>query len=160
MAETTLKGVTMDDEKRNVIAILDKATSKPGGGYLKPLAEFIGGAWRPTTKENFCKSGIIFVTTGYPELEHKYKGRLFHISCTPNLQSPSGDPGLANRASYIAKLSSAKAPTATEIIQIIPADLPDPNVRQLIVESLPITDKVMVLDKEKIFGPFDWKEED
>ena len=133
--------------------------NKPNLGYLRAVAEKDGDSYVALNGENFCPSGKVFVTGEYEEIDGKYdEYQLFKVAIKES-QFASEDTRPERNCTYITLGSKAFDLKAKEMLEIIPASLPDPNIMIIDVPNSPSTAYIYLNDEGTCYGPFKWEPE-
>jgi hypothetical protein len=139
---------------------LNSTYSKPTCGYIKPIwvIDDKTGDWYPADEEHFpCRSSKIFVMHGYEIIDKTFEeSTLFKVPAS--LSSNVSDGGAeSDQCRFVAFGTNAKRLDDKELIELLPAQLPDPN--DPIISSLgnPCTRYIALLDSngQTIYGIFD-----
>lgn len=148
----------MDQENFSVIAFKLFPKENPTHGTIKPLFIIDNNNLIEVTSENFCATGKVFVAQNYDEIDAKFEDQeLFKISVSrSSILSDKVDP--TNASKYVANGKNAERLPAKLLVQIIQAELPDPNNRIVSVHNIiPSTKFVFIRNsKNMTYGPFEW----
>lgn len=127
--------------------------NNPWLGLVDAIAEDVDGKINQITQENFCSTKQVFITSGYENIESKFRqGELFRIFVDIS-QNQSGDCKYKATGDHVEKLKP------NDIAEIIHAELPDRNIRRLSVDLLPCTKYIFIQNNAgDCYGPFDWEE--
>ena len=145
-------------EERTILAFKLHSKVNPDQGNIRPVAEIIDGKLTELNANNFCHTNKVFVTTGYQNIEEKFKeGQLFRSLVRPSdYISENIDPSEASR--YLTLGTKAERLKPSELIEIVEGELPDRNSRYFENGSYPGTEYIFILNKEnECFGPFSWE---
>ena len=126
-------------------------------GFVKVLAEYVDGQYTLLTHDNFCKSGKIFITSYYEEIESKFNDfELFRIFVHKTERVSEREDACL----YVSQGSRTEKIKPKELIQIINVKLPNPNERQFFYTSVPSTRYIIIKEGSDCFGPFEWTPKD
>lgn len=143
--------------ERLIVAYKLYAKSDSNKGFICPVAEIKEEKYFPLNRDNFCDTEKVFITSGYSEdIDNKFNSHdLFIIDVNESSQkSELVDEDKA--CTYVSQGYRAKRLRPRECIQIVKAELPDPNVRKLNI-SRPITEYIFLLNSSnECLGPFKW----
>ncbi len=129
----------------------------PSHGFIRPLCEIIDGKLVPIDEKNFCQTKKVFITKGYSLLEERYSNQqafkiTIHLS-----EKQSEFIDISEACKYVATFERAEEIKPKDFFQILSCDLPNPNEKVLISNSVPNTRFIFIEQKEKLYGPFKWK---
>lgn len=150
----------MENTDSQIFVIAQKLHAKenPLLGFVKPLFREINGEYVALNSENFCQSGRVFITSGYDEIENKYKSHeLFKIEV---FKDENHAPVASyNPSQYVASGRKTERLRPRDLVEIVNAELPDPNSRFLSEEvSVPGTKYIFVKNQNNAaFGPLEWE---
>lgn len=124
----------------------------PNVGYIEPLfkVDSIGRIARLESSEVEDKIEL----RQYSEVNSYFQqATLFKISITPDISDYSRKKFIANGENAIRLVSS--------VAHLILAELPDRNNKEIILESLPGTKVIFLVNREsECYGPFEWELKD
>lgn len=146
------------NSSREIIAYKLYAHADLIKGYIRPVAEWDGKDFIPLTTENFCLSGKVFVTSAYDELDSKYGEReLFKITVFES-QYRNPDIPTDRSCSYVTQGFKSTDIKPREFVEVLLAELPDPNYPIIDYKFKPSTTYIYLVDKQAIsYGPFKWE---
>ncbi|MYM84156.1 hypothetical protein GTP44_19650 [Duganella sp. FT50W] len=147
-----------DSMDRTVLAqTLYPNSSNPLIGMVFPVAEIVDDKVIPISRDNFCKTQKVFITSHYDELEKRFPDHtLFKLKVTPNLKK-SDNIDSTQACEYIATANMADEAKARDFFQVINAPLPNPNGRLIQTVGMPSTKYIFIDDETNVYGPFRWK---
>lgn len=94
-------------------------SSNPLIGMVLPIAEIVNDKVIPISKESFCRTQKVFITSHYDELEKRFPDHtLFKLRVTPNLKK-SENIDSTQACEYIAMASMAEEAKARDFFQVI-----------------------------------------
>lgn len=139
--------------ERIILAMKLYPKMQPGLGMIQPVAEEVDGELVPLTKENFCKTGQVFVGARYEEIDQKFRiSELFRIPVSPAFTSSERESAFRAYGQNAEKLGQS------EIAEVIMAELPDRNDRRLNLDCFPATPYIFIQNaKNECYGPLDWE---
>jgi hypothetical protein len=141
--------------ERTILAhTFSQSQNNPSHGLIRPLAEVIGNRLVELTEDNFCTSMLVFITTHYDNLEHKYPDQMiFEITVSVSTESSEG-----GKCKYVSKEEKARKISPKAYFEMIMADLPDANNRLLInLNHTPGTPYIFVRSSDALYGPLAWE---
>lgn len=141
-------------QARTVIAYtLFKKNQNDLLGFIQPIAELVNGQLESLTKENFCVTERVFITSNYESLEKSYPDRkLFQIKVILS-EKISDNP---HDCRYVAAAADASIVRSKDYFEIISAPLPPADSRIVIPDDFPGTTYVFIRDGDFTYGPFSW----
>ena len=145
-------------EERIILAFKLHSKVNPDQGNIRPVAEIIDGQLSELTQNNFCRTGRVFVTTGYQNIEDKFReGQIFRSPVRPSdYISENIDPSEASR--YLTLGTKADRFKPSELMEIMDGELPDRNTRYFDNGEIPSTDYIFIRNRDnECFGPFAWE---
>lgn len=145
-------------EERIILAFKLHSKVNPDQGNIRPVAEIIDGQLSELTANNFCRTGRVFVTTGYQNIEDKFReGQIFRSPVRPSdYISENIDPSEASR--YLTLGTKADRLKPSELMEIMDGELPDRNTRYFDNGEIPSTDYLFIRNRDnECFGPFAWE---
>lgn len=146
--------------KEIIVYKLDPQQNNPTLGYLKAIAEKVGDTYTPLNEGNFCQSGKVFVTHGYEEIDARYSDfELFKVLVKETEFRSEVDVRSDRNCEYVTKFSEASNLKPREMVEIIPASLPNPNNMVVSVSVIPSTVYIYLNDEGVCYGPFKWVED-
>lgn len=146
------------DDTRTIIAYTLWKTQKEGCGYIQPVAELVDGKLVAISKNDFCETQRVFITSGFEALENKYQEKKF-FQIKINISNFYGEKETTQgiTCKYVAIASNASDIRQKDFFEIIESILPDPNAKIISSNISPGTVYVFVRDSSYIYGPFKWK---
>lgn len=138
-------------------ALRDKPNSGGALGFVRPLGELIDGKLKPVSPSNFCPTLKVFIPREYKNLEEKYPSHeIFQLEVKlSEISSPNVDPAFA--CQYVSYPERAESVRPKDLIEVVSAQLPDPNNRSVTLnEGLPGTRYIFVDNGTNLYGPFRW----
>lgn len=150
--------MTLIATERTILAhTLYPNASNPLIGMVKPIADIVGNDLVPITRDNFCNTLKVFITSHYDELEKQFPNRsLFKLHVTSNARK-SENVDSTNACEYIATASMAEEVKSRDFFEVITSPLPDANAKDIHDVTLPSTRYIFVDDGKHVYGPFRWK---
>lgn len=152
----------MENTPREIIVYkLDPQQNNPTLGYLRAVAEKIDDEYIPLNSKNFCPTGKIFVTHGYEEIDSRYSEfELFKVLAKETEFRAESEVRTERNCEYVTKFSEASSLKPREIVEIVPASLPNPNNMIVSVSAIPSTVYIYINDSGVCYGPFKWVKDD
>lgn len=152
----------MENTPREIIVYkLYPQQNNPTLGYLRAVAEKIDDTYIPLNTSNFCPTGKIFVTHGYEEIDSRYSEfELFKVLAKETEFRSESEVRTERNCEYVTKFSEASSLKPREIVEIVPASLPNPNNMILSVSAIPSTVYIYINDSGVCYGPFKWVKDD
>jgi MoxR-like ATPase len=143
------------DNDRLILAIKHHAKSQPGLGAIVPVAEIRNSTLIGLHEGNFCSTGLVFIPVKYEEIDNKFReNELFKIRVSLNTVVSEKT---TNPCIYKAPGNLAEKVGASEICELIHAELPDKNSKILYCGFIPSTPYIFLQNEHgECFGPFDW----
>ncbi|WP_152596870.1 hypothetical protein [Chromobacterium haemolyticum] len=147
-------------DERNIVAIKLHSKNQPGLGLIQAIAEEIDGRLTPITEEDFCQTKQVFIVGKYEEIESKFRhGELFKIRVEPSQPQASQLEKSSQQCKYKSFGTLAEKLSPSEIVEVIPAKLPNRNSRILGLSHLPSTTYILIQDDTgSCFGPLAWED--
>lgn len=146
-------------ETRTIIAHTLEAQNNSGGilGFVKPIAEIIDDKLIEINKQNFCQTMKVFIIGGYDNLERSYPdGMLFKLTINLN-DRPNEKIDPTQACQYISSDRFSEPIKPKDYFEIIEAELPDANFRQIsLVGPPPGTRYIFIGTEKSLYGPFKW----
>lgn len=151
----------MENTPREIIVYkLDAQQNNPTLGYLRAVAEKLDDTYIPLNETNFCLSGKVFVTHGYEDIDSRYGDfELFKVLVKETEFRTEVDVRSERNCEYVTKSSEASSLKPREIVEIVPASLPNPNNMVVPVSVIPSTVYIYLNDAGVCYGPFKWVED-
>lgn len=151
----------MENTPREIIVYkLDAQQNNPTLGYLRVVAEKLDDTYIPLNETNFCLSGKVFVTHGYEDIDSRYGDfELFRVLVKETEFRTEVDVRSERNCEYVTKSSEASSLKPREIVEIVPASLPNPNNMVVPVSVIPSTVYIYLNDAGVCYGPFKWVED-
>ena len=130
--------------ERVIIGIKLHAKAQPSLGLVAAIAEEVNGKIVAVTEDKFCPTKQIFITGGYDEIESRFRSsELFRIRVDVS-QTQSVLDNHVLQCKYKALGRFAEKLPPNEIAEVIYADLPDRNVRRLVVAFIPLSKYIFI----------------
>lgn len=144
-------------EERLIIAhtLFAKAMNEQFG-FVQPVAELIDGKLSPISKDNFCSTMRVFITSNYEELPKAFPERKLFLLKIRLSGKISENASPEETCKYVSTFSDAQALKPKDYYEIISAELPNANDRVVVVDQLPGTQYIFIKDEKYIYGPFKW----
>lgn len=125
-------------------------------GFVQPIAEISGGQLVEISKDEFCSTMRVFITSHYDDLEKSFPDRKLFMLKIKFSDRPSENVAPEYACKYVASFSDATALKQKDFFEIVQAELPDANNRLVVPEDLPGTSYIFIDDGQFIYGPFKW----
>lgn len=146
-----------NSERLIVGFIQNQNYQNPQLGYIKPIGEIIDNKLQSINEENFCKTMLVFITSGYQELSEKYPDKkLFQLTVRKSLVDSNEVDTRSLKCEYVATAQDASPIKSKDYFEIFQLKLPDSNKRIISPPYIPSTQYIFLDDGSNIYGPFQW----
>lgn len=126
-------------------------------GFVQPVAELIDGRIVGVSRESFCNTMRVFITSHYDELVKNYPDRKFFKLKIRVSERSSENVSPEMACKYVASASDASSIKPKDFFEVIDGELPNANRRIVVPEQIPGTQYIFVNDGKSVYGPFRWR---